>query len=94
MRRIAAGSFGKIPTTFERRSTSLFNRTSGLNDCDLAPVGCREHRDREGFGPGCSHRLSGLREPTPEGVGHFVSTGLDLFLVPLLTGHVGYAAWV
>jgi len=32
MRWIAAWSLGKIPTTLERRLTSLFNRSSGLFD--------------------------------------------------------------
>ena len=32
MRRIAAVSLGKIPTTFVRRFTSLFNRSNGLFD--------------------------------------------------------------
>lgn len=30
MRQIAAASLGRMPTTFERRFTALFSRSSGL----------------------------------------------------------------
>ena len=63
MRRIAAASLGKMPTTLERRLISLLSRSSGLFDQILRQCSRGNDGEREHVAAGVAQRVGGLREP-------------------------------
>jgi len=61
--RITEGRSGKIPTTSVRRRISLFNRSCGLFDQNLTPMGLREGGERQDVRSGVGEHRRCRREP-------------------------------